>query len=76
MLTQEDARRNSDEARHVKEFDGYFVIKPEHPFWDISHYADGRPLPEGFRYTSADDHKWLTKDQLITMVKEMDEQPR
>jgi len=41
-----------DEARHTREFDGYFVIEPEHPFWEKGGLAGGKPLPEGFRYTS------------------------
>ena len=57
-----------DEARHTKEFDEYFVIEPEHPFWDKDNFKDGTPLPEGFRYTSNTNDTWLTKEQLVNII--------
>jgi len=53
-----------DEARHTREFDNYFVIEPEHPFWDKNNFNDEKSLPEGFRYTSDGNDKWLTGDEL------------
>ncbi|MEA1998803.1 MAG: polysaccharide biosynthesis protein [Euryarchaeota archaeon] len=40
-----------DEARHTREFDNYFVIEPERPFWKNNNFRGGNSLPEGFRYT-------------------------
>jgi UDP-N-acetylglucosamine 4,6-dehydratase len=57
-----------DEARHTKKFDDYFIIEPEHPFWRKDNFKDGKPLPEGFRYTSNNNDKWLTKGQLAKIV--------
>jgi len=57
-----------EEARHAKEFDKYFVIEPEHPFWDGSHHEGGKPLPEDFRYTSDGNDQWLTSEELKNMV--------
>lgn len=59
-----------DEARHTKEFKKYFVIEPEHPFWKTDNFAEGRPLPDGFRFTSDANTQWLTKEELMQMVKE------
>jgi len=53
-----------DEARHTREFDNYFIIEPEHPFWDKNNFNDEKSLPEGFRYTSDGNDKWLTEDEL------------
>ena len=53
-----------DEARHTREFDNYFVIEPEHPFWEKDNFRDGNSLPEGFRYSSDGNDKWLTEDEL------------
>ena len=61
-----------DEARHSKEFDKYFVIEPEHPFWKTDNFKEGKSLPDGFRYTSGTNERWLTKEELIKMVKELD----
>ena len=59
-----------DEARHTREFDNYFVIEPEHPFWEKDNFMDGDSLPEGFRYTSDGNDKWLTEDEIEKIVDE------
>ncbi len=59
-----------DEARHATEFDDHFVIEPEHHFWSKDHLKSGKPLPEGFRYSSDNNRSWLTKDELIRMIRE------
>jgi len=43
LLTQE-------EAAHTREFETYFVIEPEHPFWRYP-YVDGKKPPDGFSST-------------------------
>ena len=58
-----------DEARHTKEFDSYFVIEPEHPFWNKENFNGGKALPEGFRYTSDNNDKWHTKSELLDIIK-------
>lgn len=60
-----------DEARHSKEFNNYFVIEPEHPFWHEEHLKGGKTLSEGFRYTSVDNKEWLTKEDIMRMIKEL-----
>ncbi len=60
-----------EEASHARELDHYFVIEPEHPFWWKSSTQEGKPLPEGFRYTSDTNDRWLTKDELNRMVEEL-----
>ena len=57
-----------EEARHAREFDDYFVIEPEHPFWRKDSVGGGVPLPQGFRYTSDSNDWWLSKDELKGMV--------
>ncbi|KAF5414913.1 MAG: UDP-N-acetylglucosamine 4,6-dehydratase [Candidatus Methanogaster sp.] len=59
-----------DEARHTREFDNYFVIEPEHPFWDKNNFNDEKSLPEGFRYTSDNNDKWLTENEIEKIVDE------
>jgi UDP-N-acetylglucosamine 4,6-dehydratase len=61
----------TEEARHSLEFDDYFVIEPEHPFWEKGNLKGGKPLSEGFTYAS-DNNSWLlTKDELKKMLKEL-----
>jgi len=61
-----------DEARHSREFNDYYVIEPDPPFWQINEAKRGKVLPEGFRYTSENNTVWLTKDKLMKIVEEIE----
>jgi UDP-N-acetylglucosamine 4,6-dehydratase (inverting) len=61
-----------EEARHSLEFNDYFLIEPEFPFWNSNKFNGvASKLPEGFEYTSRDNKKWLTKEELTKMLKEL-----
>lgn len=64
MLTRE-------EARHAREFPERFVITPELDFWQDGAWDDGKPLPEGFQYSSGDNDQWLSQDQLRAMIEDI-----
>lgn len=58
-----------DEARHSREFDEYFIIDPENPSWgNENKILGGKQLPEGFRYSSDNNDKWLTKEELVKLI--------
>jgi UDP-N-acetylglucosamine 4,6-dehydratase len=59
---------SEDEARNAVEFDGMFVIKPLHPFWDWGNGYGGEPLPSDFKYSSDTNEDWLTVDDLKSML--------
>ena len=59
---------NEDEARQAAEFDDMFVIKPLFPWWGDDNWTDGKPLPEGFRYTSDTNTRWLSAEELQKIV--------
>lgn len=61
LLTQE-------EARHAREFDNYFVIEPEFPYWKEGNLEGGKPLPEAFTYASDNNQHWLTGDELKEII--------
>lgn len=61
----------SEEARHAKEFDTYFVIEPEYPFWRKDNFKDGESLPENFRYASDNNKWWLSEEDLKKIIKEL-----
>jgi UDP-N-acetylglucosamine 4,6-dehydratase len=61
LLTQE-------EARHAVEFDEYFIVEPDLSFWKKGWLDDGKRLPEGFTYTSDNNDRWLSKDELRAVV--------
>lgn len=58
-----------DDARHTVEFDDYYVIQPEFPWWSKKYADGGKELSDGFAYTSDSNEEWLQIDQLKEMVK-------
>jgi UDP-N-acetylglucosamine 4,6-dehydratase len=59
---------SEDEARNAVETDGMYVIQPTHPWWKRAHWIHGRPLPQGFRYTSDSNEQWLSHEQLQELI--------
>lgn len=58
-----------DEARHALEFDGFFVVEPEHPWWSRDKLQGGKTPKDGFRYTSDNNAEWLTVKELRRILK-------
>jgi len=49
-----------DEARHTVEVEDMYVVQPAGAFWfGYSWQDEGKSLPEGFAYTSANNTEWL-----------------
>jgi UDP-N-acetylglucosamine 4,6-dehydratase/5-epimerase len=65
-----EAMINEDDARQTLEYDSYYVIQPEFPWWREEYSNGGKPLPEGFTYISDVNDHWLTVDELRELVKE------
>ncbi|MBZ5647603.1 MAG: UDP-N-acetylglucosamine 4,6-dehydratase (inverting) [Acidobacteriia bacterium] len=61
---------SEDEARHTVELDDMFVIKPNHPWWGQDNWAHGKKLPDGFRYTSDSNPRWLTDTELQSLLQD------
>ena len=57
-----------DDARHTVEFDNYYVIQPEFPWWSKSYVKGGKKLPDGFEYTSDKNEKWLSIRELQELI--------
>lgn len=56
-----------DDARHTREFDTYYVIQPEFPWWNQEANM-GKDLPEGFSYMSDTNQEWLSTGQLKKLI--------
>ncbi|MBT9172533.1 MAG: UDP-N-acetylglucosamine 4,6-dehydratase (inverting) [Syntrophomonadaceae bacterium] len=57
-----------EEARHTREFDTYFVVEPEHPFWKKDAGSTVKSLPEGFEYSSNSNDLWLSAEDLLALI--------
>lgn len=61
MITEDDARR-------TLEYETYYVIQPEFPWWEIENGKDGKSLSEGFGYVSNINNEWLTVKDLQLLI--------
>ena len=62
---------SEDEARTTVELDDMYVVQPAgEPLWFGHAWNEkGRPLPEGFTYTSANNTEWLDVDGINAIIK-------
>lgn len=60
-----------DDARHCVEYEHHYVIQPAFPWWrsDLS-WNGGRPVPEGFSYSSDKNTEWLDVQDLRSLLEE------
>ncbi|MEK9197492.1 UDP-N-acetylglucosamine 4,6-dehydratase (inverting) [Ureibacillus sp. FSL E2-3493] len=62
-----------DDARHTIEFEDYYVIQPEFPWWSKSNTNNGKELPDGFAYTSDSNTEWLTVEELEKLANNLND---
>jgi len=63
-----------DEARHTVEFDDYFIIQPDFPWWNSEYLLlenGGKLCEDGFSYRSDSNSQWLTIEDLKNTVSEL-----
>jgi UDP-N-acetylglucosamine 4,6-dehydratase len=56
-----------DEARQAVELHDRYVIQPAHSWWS-DRCLPGRPLPDGFSYSSNTNTHWLSETDLMEMI--------
>lgn len=61
MISVDDARRALDAGT-------FYVIQPDADWWDGTAWAEAKPVPEGFSYTSDTNQDWLRVEQLRAMI--------
>ena len=59
----------ADESRHSIDIGDRYVVLPEHPWWGGAHWPQGKPLEDGFVYSSDSNDRWLTADELAALLK-------
>ena len=61
MISEEDARVSV-------EYDDHFVITPQFSWWRRDNCIDGKPLPDGFVYSSERNDWWLNEEEIIQLI--------
>jgi len=59
---------SEDEVRSTIETDNMYIVEPAHPWWRDWKWEGGKPLQEGFKYSSDSNTEWLTAAQLKDML--------
>ena len=59
---------SEDESRYTLDMGDMYVIQPIYTWWQAKDWSEGKPLPEGFRYTSDTNSHWLSVDELRVLV--------
>ena len=57
-----------EEAPNTREFDSFYVVEPQHTFWDAVPLPGGQRVSEDFNYRSDTNSWWLTPDELLAAV--------
>lgn len=57
-----------DEARHTIDTGDHYVVTPEHSFWSTDGMVDGKPVDDGFEYSSGSNDRWLDVDELRALL--------
>jgi UDP-N-acetylglucosamine 4,6-dehydratase len=57
-----------DDARSSVELEDRYVIQPAFSWFEYDQYAGAKRCPEGFRYGSDNNQRWLTRPELVEMV--------
>jgi UDP-N-acetylglucosamine 4,6-dehydratase/5-epimerase len=58
-----------EESRHSREFDSFFLIEPEFPFWNAEYAEKGSSVKREFVYASNTNTQWLGEKEMQDMVK-------
>ena len=66
-----EALVSEDEARHTVEVGDMYVIQPSHAPNGKGH-MEGRALPDGFRYASDTNSRWLSDEDLRELIADFD----
>lgn len=59
---------SEDEARHTVELDDMYIIQPAHPWWGAANWAGAASLPDGFRFASDSNTRWLSIEELRSLI--------
>ncbi len=59
---------HEDEARSTLEREDMFVVTPSLPLWQRDLQYEGDPLPDGFRYASNTNPRWLSDEEIHAIV--------
>ena len=61
---------SKEESQNTLEFEDMFVVQPLFPWWNSGQLSEGSRLSHDFEYSSDTNNKWLSHDDLLTLLRE------
>lgn len=59
---------SDDEVRHAMELDDMYIVEPLFQWWEKKNWKDARMVSHDFTYTSDNNTRWLTSEELFAMI--------
>jgi len=59
---------SEDEARNTVDADGMYIVKPPETLWERTLSYEGKALPDGFRFSSDTNNKWLDVEGIRELI--------
>lgn len=63
-----EALISEDDGRKTLEYEDHYIIQPDFSWWSEKKVQGGKPVPEGFKYTSDANPQWLKAEDLKKMI--------
>jgi UDP-N-acetylglucosamine 4,6-dehydratase len=58
-----------DDARNAIELSDRYIIRPTlYPEWAVGYHTNEKTLPDGFRYSSDNNSRWLDRDGMLALL--------
>lgn len=67
---------SESESRNTLELDNMFVIQPQHSWWRRDKWAQAKPVPADFSYSSENNDRWLTTEEILSLASPAPSQSR
>jgi UDP-N-acetylglucosamine 4,6-dehydratase len=64
---------SEDEARNTVERESMFIVKPPETLWKRDMHYEGKPLPNGFRFSSDNNTEWLDVEGIKRFIAPFEE---
>ncbi len=59
---------SEDEGRNTVELGDMHIVQPMHPWWKDQNWSEAKPVPDGFRFASDTNDRWLSSEELRRLV--------
>ena len=59
---------SEDEGRQALDLPDMYIVRPAHPWWGMENWAEAKPVPDGFRFASDTNDRWLSIEELRQFI--------